>query len=534
MFLTLLLAVLVGCQTGLNIEVETNETTEISPLIITESMYAVIGEQIPNPLSLEIVKEAFTRLSPETKGDITLDDIQATHKYIAFTPANEDELYAVMDINEEDIILFSYPQDYVISDGIVVPDERFRTNGFSYRWAYVPIDFDLSQVGCPYVHYYDICSLRESDVTKSGRVVTTELLDALERETYALCGRDLVATPQTKGSNVTPYGRIRFYDDYFYEYRGVNGLSIRTVRGTHSSYTHCNNDGTFVSADSFKYAFNYEIHFSRTDFVIWLGTSTDEITYVFHSYTGPLYMDYYDFAARFHATISKAAIVYYYGDNCGLRRPPMKNDNGTARLGIHARTDDGGNVLGNFGVDERWILNDRPVLNIYCRANTVLLSNVEMYATTMHELAHASHWRNNQATFNATERRVTESFARGVQWLLTSSAYPGYSCASQYFRNSYTGIVQDLYDGYGYKTSPTYADWYYVLVDGEYVFMLIGNNIEKTYYDCVSGFTAAQIEVAVRNSTTWNQWESNLINYYPNIANGTDVATSFDYWIAVQ
>lgn len=35
-------------------------------------------------------------------------------------------------------------------------------------------------------------------------------------------------------------------------------------------------------------------------------------------------------------------------------------------------------------------------------------------------------------------------------------------------------------------------------------------------------------------STTWIQWESNLINYYPNIANGTDVAASFDYWIAVQ
>ena len=92
---------------------------------------------------------AFNKLSPETKNGYTVDDIKATHKYIAFTPTNEDEYYALNEIDETKVVLSSYPLDYEVSDGLIVPDNRFVINGFSYKWAYVPIDFDLTGIECP-------------------------------------------------------------------------------------------------------------------------------------------------------------------------------------------------------------------------------------------------------------------------------------------------------------------------------------------------------------------------------------------------
>ena len=145
--LVLLLAMATGCQKDINVLSKNEESPTPLPRVITEeSLYAVIGEQQANPLSLEVIKEAFGRLDPKTKGDIALEDIHATHKYIAFTPSNENELYAVLDIDEEDMLMFAYPPDYEMTDGLVVIDDRFKVNGFSYRWAYVPVDYDLSQV----------------------------------------------------------------------------------------------------------------------------------------------------------------------------------------------------------------------------------------------------------------------------------------------------------------------------------------------------------------------------------------------------
>lgn len=524
--LVLLLVMATGCQKDINVLSKSEEAPTPLPRVITkECLYAVIGEQQANPLSLEVIKEAFGRLDPKTKGDIALEDIHATHKYIAFTPSNENELYAVLDINEADMLMFAYPPDYEMTDGLVVIDDRFKVNGFSYRWAYVPVDYDLSQVACPYKYYYDICSLEEIGQTKAGKSIPSALLDAVEREAYALCGIDLTQTLQTKGSNVTPYGKVRFYDRDSSVYRGVEGLSIRTVRGLHSSYTHCNSDGTFVSSDSFKYAFRYEIHFSRTDFVIWEDESTDEIILTYSNYTGPLYIDFHDTITSFYADISRAAIVYYYGNSQGLRRPPMKNDDNTSRLAIYARHGFLAGAGGKFDpVMDVPPAKYRPTIAIYRQSNnTNLFGDTQVYAATMHELGHASHWRNNRTRYSETDTIVKESFARGVEWILTTAAYPSYSIEYLYSRRSYTGIVQDLIDGYGTKT----AHMVTITIPGADPYDIVS---VSSYEDLVTGFTSTQVEEAARQSKTWSQWQSYLINNNPNVANASDVSDAFDFW----
>lgn len=465
------------------------------------------------------MKKAFTKVDVAIREGFSVDDIIATHKYIAFTPTNEDELYALDDLDESKVLLSSYPLDYDVSDGMIVLDERFMINGYSYRWAYVPIDFDLTQIDCPYIYYYDIFSPERSFETKSGLSFPVNLYEEMEKESYAICGFELDPIPQTK-SSVTPYGRIRFYDKDFSSFRGVDGLSIRTVRGTHSSFTHCDANGNFRSSDSFKYSFTYEIHFSRVDFVIRKNTSTDEIIFKYSGYTGPIFKDFNDDESSFYAVLSRAAIVYYYGDNCGLRRPPMKSDN-TARLAIQANLGKDPNwINGKFSVNNRWIFSDRPIVTVY-RENSSERDNVEIYSTTMHELSHASHWRHNQSRFVNTDDQVLESFARGVEWILTSDAYPNYT-GPVYFRQSYTGVVQDLIDGYGLKESKYYAPW----INGK----LTRIYSPRSYTDNVTGFTPVQIEEAVRKSKTWNEWQFNLTYDNPNVAFFSDVTETFSFW----
>ena len=442
------------------------------------------------------------------------------HIYIAFTPTNEDEYYALDDIDESTVVISSYPLDYEVSDGLIVPDERFVTNGYSYKWAYVPLDYDLTAIECPYIYYYDIFSPSDGTITKSSNQMPMSLIDAIELKSYEICGIELQPIVETKASKVTPYGRIRFYDKDNSTYRGVEGLSIRTVRGTHSSYTHCDSDGSFTSNDSFTYAFRYEIHFSRTDFVIRKNDATDEIIIKYSDYKGPIYKDLNDNETTFYATLSRAAIVYYYGDNCGLRRPPMKDDI-TARLAIQAHLCSDPDAYGEFYVNDRWILSDRPKIEIYRDNNSSIRNNMDIYATTMHELAHASHWRNNQEQYSKTDRAVRESFARGVQWILTSNVYPGY-IVPFYYRQSYTGIVQDLIDGYGIKASSYFATWVNEKLVRTYAY--------KSYYDQVAGFSTEQIEEAVRDSRTWNEWQYNLIQNKPAGVSNSDISAAFTYW----
>lgn len=129
-------------------------------------------------------------------------------------------------------------------------------------------------------------------------------------------------------------------------------------------------------------------------------------------------------------------------------------------------------------------------------------SSSAIYATTIHELAHASHWelRKNNWNFGQTSDKVIESWATGVQWELTRMKYTNYKGRYDRTRGDYTLIVSDMIDisttdntnyGYGYFSS-----------DG--------------FKDNVSGYTLKQIEDVLSYTSSWNNWRDNIKNKYSN------------------
>lgn len=460
---------------------------------------AVIGDEIPNPYALDNMRKAYANLFPETKSSVD-EVISATHHYVKFIPKCENDLTEIQKLEGLDLCL--YPMDHEVSDGRIDVDPRYSVNGFQHRWCYVPVGYDLSGVQCEYEYLYDIYSPYDVAQTKAGY----DFGDSLEVEAYRLCGMELKDIPQTKSGSVTPSGTLMFWDNDVNAYRGCKGLYVKAVRGTHSCSGICNVNGQFTINDTFTHSFTYQIHFAHTDFMLRRNDSTSEIVYKYSDYFGSLLKTFdNEDDASFFAKVNRAAYVYYYEYIDGLRRPPMANDSNSAKLAIQAVLDSFNGYTGEFSInDDRFIFSDRPIATVYQQnGQGEDFSHMKVFANTIHELTHAAHWRVDHDNYADTDKIVKESLATGIQWYLTNQEYPSGNYSPGYCRLSYTGVVEDLINGYGIVA----CDWYYREYDGVGMTCYAPDN----YTDSVTGYTASEIEEAAIQSRTWIDWFDNIL-----------------------
>ena len=204
----------------------------------------------------------------------------------------------------------------------------------------------------------------------------------------------------------------------------------------------------------------------------------------------------------YRATIFRAAFHYYYQNNRGLRRPPA---NGTfkAKMKIAANFERNDDELGLHSSWRRFY--DMPVIDIW---NPLTRTTDQIYSTTIHELAHASHWGMDRSDYNDTERKVKESWATGVQWSLTTQTYPNYPGGATNMP-IYTQVVVDMID-------PNYTS-------------AAANLNNGLFNDNVTGYSIRQIEDALNGQENWNGWRDNIINRYNNGTEG-NLPALFTFW----
>lgn len=257
----------------------------------------------------------------------------------------------------------------------------------------------------------------------------------------------------------------------------VSGAKVKARRWftTHHGITGTN--GNFTCDGSFSGNVNYSLDFERYDFEIrdgWLSTATINGP---QNKKGAWNLQIYDAEPRFWATIFRAASHYYFNDIHGLRRPPQ-NAFWNTQLKIRAHYENSANYNGYHS----------PALRFLGLGSAIHIYNPErqtcdIYGTTIHELAHASHWNmSSGGDYTNCDDIVAESWARGVQWELTGMIYAGYTPS---YSGVYTGVVQDMIDD----------------ING---------------YDQVTGYTIKQIEDALLGQRTWNGWKNNIKNLYSN------------------
>ena len=122
--------------------------------------------------------------------------------------------------------------------------------------------------------------------------------------------------------------------------------------------------------------------------------------------------------------------------------------------------------------------------------------HVLLYSTTIHEMAHASHWKMSTASYNFGELKVSESWARGVEWALTRMVYPKYKGRDYKGSGDYTPIVADMIDN---PATDNTND---------------GLSIDEG--DSVKNYTIRQIENALDNEYSWEGWRNDIYNQTNN------------------
>ena len=470
-----------------------NEPTPNNSAIynVEKGVVMQLGKKLENPYSVKnIEKKALENLKKSKLGAaMATEDLKiiTTHLYVKFIPKTEQEKDNLM--IDSSLVLYDYPLDYEI-----------QVTGDYYRDPLTPADQPTPQycaVKVDDVYYAPTNRIGNSNSTNAtmrkiiGKMVSAALIDALVEEALRITNNLSTSstaniTGKTMNNSWRPAGRIRVWDDFMQNFVGVEDAQVRARRWFTTHRGSVGADGFYSCDGTFKSEANYSIDWDRYDFALqdhWLNGAT---------FNGPKREGNWDLNLRddkqeYYATIFRAAHHYYYKDIKGLRRPPQ-NSFWKTKMKIKAFYESNSESNGSH-LEERRFLGAQ--IKIYNSQNPT----IEIYATTIHELAHASHWNMSGSDFDNSETKVKESWAAGVEWELTRVVYPNYSRG---YNNRYTGVVVDMID------------------------VVSGN-------DQVEGYTIRQIEDALNGEKSWINWRNNIKNRYNN-ATENNLDALFNTW----
>ena len=218
---------------------------------------------------------------------------------------------------------------------------------------------------------------------------------------------------------------------------------------------------------------------------------------------------------RTYGDVHRAAHHFYYRDIKGLSRPP---ENGPFRIKMKIGVIDefGEEAAGKYRPHEAILF--RSQIKLWTRdSNNNRRGSMGTYALTIHELAHAAHWKLlhpfsaviRSARMVGSARSVCESWANGVEWELTRMVYSDYKGEGDPDTN-YTMVVVDLIDRAVYSGSERQDN------DAP------ANTGYSDDRDMVEGYTIKQIESTLQPRSGhhiglwWHDWHDYFYTSYLN------------------
>lgn len=445
---------------------------------------------------------------------ISKEAITASHYYIKFKPKTLKE-YDLLKADSS-LVIYPFPID---SETNTYPanyhDPSLRAGVPTYQYASVPINHRL-----PNVEYEKLEDLFLPNEQKPNSTIATIKVKDLVDKSYAQLmlpdpgddgggggGGYPPSDPYRNGDDWRPNGRITMYDEVLGTTIGVEGLKVRARRWftTYDGITDAN--GYYAVDGWFSNPANYWMDFERYDFSVNdHGGGPREISGPKIEAAWNLDLTGYN---KFCGIIFRAAYHYYYKDIQGLRRPPQNSFWATQmKLGAYNETNPDAN--GDHSPFRRtWGIGE--AIHIYNPNRPI----DDIYATTIHELAHAVHWDMDGNGYRNSNTNVSESWSTGVQWVLTKMVYPNYYGRPNGTHN-YTNVVMDMIDGPGVV--------YYQFVPGGYYQYGMGSPTDEVGY-----YNIVQIQNALVGVWNLEAWKNNLYYQYENnTENNLDAL--FSYW----
>lgn len=401
LFLSCLLAGLCSCnENRLNPQLPQGEGQSYHDAI-------VLGRQLDNPYSVDNVKSAVASLY-STKA---ASQIQCTDKYVRFLPKDKDQLDLLKTLG---VNLLDHPMDFeIIRDGDYYHDPEIEENCITWQYAVVPKDFEFPY-GLEYQELQD-CFLAENSKTKADDGIDW---DAVEAEAFRLSGNEDMLDQLSlakAGSNIQPTGRITIIDDDYNggQPLGVSGVKVECNVFVKFARAYTDRDGYYILPKSFTSKPRYRLVFqNEKGFSIGLNTilyraSVSGLGKGDNTGLSVTVNSNSDRKLFRRCVVNNAAYDYYM--RCAKEDLDMTEPPSDVSIWIF----DGLNVSSTVMLHHGTVL-DFSMANIYYQIAALVVKLLgpditlgtmdcpdykTIYSTTVHEMAHASHFSNVGAKY---------------------------------------------------------------------------------------------------------------------------------------
>ena len=554
--LTLIGIMIYSCQN------ENDFTTQLEePINLNEQdglKKTVLGKKLKNPYSVENMQKALNNIQQskslaKSKGTSANLEITTTHLYIRFKPVNEEELNLIE--RDTTLILFDHPMDYEISEeGDFYQDPEIPEELPTYQYTSVEVDKELPNVPyeilanlyIPYDENEDNDIEDENTLSKStSKLNEKNILGILEDEALRITGNLEQEEESTalqrcwfcRPSKWQPKGKITLWDTTVDDYVGVEGVKVRAGRWFKWRTAITKADGSYAFAARFRRKVRYKMDWERYHFALRSGFWASA------QYRGPYKKDDWNWQIKdgdrhqYYGTIFQAAYDFYYGNRFGLKSP-KRNSWSKSKLRIRASR---GSGLSSHHNGRGLITFDHIKIYAYGKSSEVV------YGVAIHELAHSSHreldkedyrklvwkgyldpgtWGHTPVHLTQTARsarRLMETWAHTIELKFVYHRYQNkykksnygynntyYSYDYSYSKDSRRGVTNS-----GNNPHLIYTSAGIDMMDSENQRLDTRNNINYTQ-DQVRGYTINELERAMINATSWDEWKNNLKYLYNN------------------
>ena len=356
----------------------------------------VLGRQLDDPYSVVNITRALESLYPVKASTY---EVPTTDLYVRFLPKTQEEQDELESLGLE---LLDHPVDYeIVRDGDYYHDPQIPSQRITWQYAVVEPDFEFPAD----IRYevLDRCYITEHDLaTRSDGIDWS----AVERESFRLTGNGAMLEPSTRADG-KPSGRITLVDERYPDSpEGVKGVRVACNVFVKISQAYTDADGYYTLGKSFSSKPRYRLVFkNRKGFGIGLNTilvGGSMSTLGKHSPSG---LDYEVSSRSDRALFTRCVVnntVYDYYDGCKNPSGSIKAPPGNLRIWIFRNLTSGsavmmqhgaaidktkiGEYLGEYATIVKWFL---PDITLGLKECTDYAS---VYAQTIHELAHSSHF----------------------------------------------------------------------------------------------------------------------------------------------
>ncbi len=228
------------------------EIVDIEGNVLSHEMI-VLGQKLEDPYTVANMTKALDALysTRADRGSVTTTDL-----YVRFLPNTEDDFKRLESLG---VVMLDHPMDYeIIKEGDYYHDPSLPEENITWQYAVVPKDFSFP----PSIRHeiLDECFIPENSTTKAEWVNW----DAVERESFRLTGNLDMLEEETKAAKSYPAGNITIVDSRNGKKEGLKGVTVSCNVFVKFSHAFTDENGNYSMTKGFAINPRYRLMFKNS------------------------------------------------------------------------------------------------------------------------------------------------------------------------------------------------------------------------------------------------------------------------------